>query len=94
MNRYVSIFLIWLLLCLQGATAVHAADYGAGEHEHHGELCEFYLYAQQVKASDIPSPITLSLPAVFADNVAPFSISYLPQARYLHAASRAPPHFS
>ena len=94
MNRHLSILLVGLLLVTQAISAAHAADYGVGEHDHHGQICEFYLNAEQTNSSDVPTANVLS-----SSNIASFAIiwtdsPFVRQKHYSASFPRAPPHFS
>ena len=94
MKRSFSILFLSLFLLVQAMAVVHIADYGADEHEHNGQLCEFYLHAENAKASDIPAATSITLSpsnSFFTAFPAPF---FTLQKHDGDALARAPPFFS
>ena len=70
MNKKLGLLLIISFLAAQAISLAHAAEHGVDPHEHHGQLCEIYLHAEQAKTLDTPATAALAAITSAEDNVA------------------------
>lgn len=94
MNRKLSLFLIISFLTVQALSALHMADYGLGEHEHNGHVCDVYLHSEHTKYSTPGTAIALQSPEYFTFTIALPELLFVRSQSYGVASPRAPPLFS
>ena len=83
-----------LFVMVQGLVAMHAIDYGVDEHEHNGQLCEFYLHGEKNHFADIGGAIALELAAITYDTPQAITSENLASDKYSLRHARAPPVLS
>jgi len=83
-----------MFLLLQGLVALHAADYGVGEHEHEGQICELYVHAEKNYAVDNGDISALSFASIAYDAPLGMAFSNIISSEYPSRNARAPPAFS
>ena len=83
-----------LFVFAQGLGVLHAAEYGVGEHEHHGQLCEIYLHAEKNHFADVGGNISLSFSSTYDEPSQILGLSFTPSNKHSLSEARAPPVIS
>src|SRR5687767_12963928 len=94
MRRQFGFLLVALFFGMQVLSLLHMAGHGFQKHQHHGQLCDIYLYSEQAKSVDTASPILLSEPSFTEVRLPSLTPVFLSKEIFKGAAPRAPPAFS
>lgn len=92
-KNFAVVFSLAIFLAAQVVGILHAAAYGAGEHKHHGRICDIYLHSDQIKHSVPPAGFAFHAALICVEAYTPAFSPALPEADYPSGFPRAPPVF-
>ncbi|MFZ5913135.1 MAG: hypothetical protein ACOY17_02810 [Pseudomonadota bacterium] len=87
------VFSLAIFLAAQVVGILHAAAYGAGEHKHHGRVCDIYLHSDQTQHSAPPAGFEFQISLFYSVKYIPSGVTAIPEADYPAGFPRAPPVF-
>ena len=94
MKRNLALFFIVSFLGMQLYSSAHMADYGLENHEHNGNVCEFYQNSEHIKYGMPNADVEYKSIQYISITSVILSYTFTTPQIYGVASPRAPPTFS
>ncbi|MBI1364016.1 MAG: DUF2607 family protein [Proteobacteria bacterium] len=86
-----ALFAALLFVAVQIGAVVHQAEYGPGEHKHHGEICQISVFSEHQKLSGTPETVIVPVYVALTVFATPVSAVVPVSGGAASAYPRAPP---